>query len=238
MIGGQGNDDGIYVGPARGCSYKDFTNCKPIDFNGKGGATAYIQWMEKTEAVIAMSRCAANQRILYVTGSLIADALTWWNSEIQTRGRNAALAMSWEEFKRLMQAKFCPVHELQRLQIQFTHQSMVGADYDGYTNRFHELARLVPHLVTPEQNRIKKYIFGLEKHVQVLVSSAGPTTFQEAVTRAGRVTEYLVRSGVLSRDGNKRKDVAESSGRKQGRYDGKRQKKGKVFAAVEAGQKE
>ncbi|GKB25771.1 hypothetical protein Tco_0865172 [Tanacetum coccineum] len=30
---------------------------------------------------------------------------------------------------------------------------MVGSDIDGYTARFHELARLVPHMVTPESQR-------------------------------------------------------------------------------------
>ncbi|GKC94280.1 hypothetical protein Tco_1159722 [Tanacetum coccineum] len=32
---------------------------------------------------------------------------------------------------------------------------MVGANHAAYTDRFHELAKLVPHLVTPESARIK-----------------------------------------------------------------------------------
>ncbi|GKD19776.1 hypothetical protein Tco_1208934 [Tanacetum coccineum] len=30
---------------------------------------------------------------------------------------------------------------------------MVGSDIDGYTDRFHELARIVPNMVTPESQR-------------------------------------------------------------------------------------
>ncbi|GKC80416.1 hypothetical protein Tco_1131190 [Tanacetum coccineum] len=33
---------------------------------------------------------------------------------------------------------------------------MVGAGHAAYTDRFHELARLVPHLVTPENKRIER----------------------------------------------------------------------------------
>ncbi|GJW99421.1 hypothetical protein Tco_0183335 [Tanacetum coccineum] len=33
---------------------------------------------------------------------------------------------------------------------------MVGASHAAYTDRFHELAGLVPHLVTPENRRIKR----------------------------------------------------------------------------------
>nr|GEZ01129.1 reverse transcriptase domain-containing protein [Tanacetum cinerariifolium] len=35
---------------------------------------------------------------------------------------------------------------------------MVGSDIDRYTARFHELARLVPHMVTPESQRVNRYI--------------------------------------------------------------------------------
>ncbi|GKB04479.1 putative reverse transcriptase domain-containing protein [Tanacetum coccineum] len=37
---------------------------------------------------------------------------------------------------------------------------MVGAGHAAYTHRFHEFARLVPHLVTPKSRKIKRYISG------------------------------------------------------------------------------
>ncbi|GKF76734.1 hypothetical protein Tco_0229204 [Tanacetum coccineum] len=33
---------------------------------------------------------------------------------------------------------------------------MVGAGHAAYTDRFHELDRIVPHLVTPENKRIER----------------------------------------------------------------------------------
>ncbi|GJZ63249.1 putative reverse transcriptase domain-containing protein [Tanacetum coccineum] len=35
------------------------------------------------------------------------------------------------------------------------------AGHAAYTDRFHELARLVPHLVTPESRKIERYVYGL-----------------------------------------------------------------------------
>nr|GFC98779.1 reverse transcriptase domain-containing protein [Tanacetum cinerariifolium] len=35
---------------------------------------------------------------------------------------------------------------------------MVMAGYAAYTDRFHELARLVPHLVTPKNRRIERVV--------------------------------------------------------------------------------
>ncbi|GJU67722.1 putative reverse transcriptase domain-containing protein [Tanacetum coccineum] len=52
--------------------------------------------------------------------------------------------------------EFCPSHEMQKLEIELWNHVMVGAGHAAYTNRFHELARLVPHLVTPESRKIER----------------------------------------------------------------------------------
>ncbi|GJU97798.1 hypothetical protein Tco_1327069 [Tanacetum coccineum] len=40
------------------------------------------------------------------------------------------------------------------------NHAMVGAGHAAYTDRFHELARLVPHLVNPKSRMIERYISG------------------------------------------------------------------------------
>ncbi|GJR22476.1 putative reverse transcriptase domain-containing protein [Tanacetum coccineum] len=78
------------------------------------------------------------------------------NSQIHTRSREAAVGMSWEDFKNLSREEFCPVNEMQKLETEFWNHAMVRAGHAAYTDRFHELARLVPHLVTPENKRIER----------------------------------------------------------------------------------
>nr|GEW66818.1 retrotransposon protein, putative, Ty3-gypsy subclass [Tanacetum cinerariifolium] len=46
--------------------------------------------------------------------------------------------------------EFCPSHDMQMLETKLWNYAMVGAGHGVYTDRFHELARLVPHLVTLE----------------------------------------------------------------------------------------
>ncbi|GJS65757.1 putative reverse transcriptase domain-containing protein [Tanacetum coccineum] len=43
---------------------------------------------------------------------------------------------------------------------------MVGAGHATYTDRFHELARLLPYLVTLKNRRIERYIYGLAPQIQ------------------------------------------------------------------------
>ncbi|GKD73800.1 reverse transcriptase domain-containing protein [Tanacetum coccineum] len=145
----------------KGCTYKEFLACNPKEYGGKGGAIVYTCWIEKMESVQDMSGYRDNQKVKYIGGSFIGKALTWWNSQIYTRGREAAFGMSWEDFKTLTREEFCPGNEMQELETELWNHAMVGAGHATYTDRFHELARLVPHSVTPENKRIERYIYGL-----------------------------------------------------------------------------
>ncbi|GKG60674.1 reverse transcriptase domain-containing protein, partial [Tanacetum coccineum] len=69
--------------------------------------------------------------------------------------------MSLEDIKTLTREEFCPSNEMQKLETELWNHAMVGAGHVVYTDRFHELARLVPHLVTPEGKKIKRYAYGL-----------------------------------------------------------------------------
>ena len=54
-----------------------------------------------------------------------------------------------------MRDEFCPNNEMQKLETELWNHAMVGASHAAYTDRFHELARLVPHLVTPERRKVE-----------------------------------------------------------------------------------
>ncbi|GJR40114.1 hypothetical protein Tco_1215798 [Tanacetum coccineum] len=47
------------------------------------------------ESVQDMSGCGDDQKVKYTTGSFVGNALMWWNSQIQTRGRETAVGMAW-----------------------------------------------------------------------------------------------------------------------------------------------
>ncbi|GKA94037.1 putative reverse transcriptase domain-containing protein, partial [Tanacetum coccineum] len=58
----------------------------------------------------------------------------------------------------LFVGKALTCHEMQNMEIELRNHAMVGAGHAAYTDRFHELARLVPHLVTPESRMIERSI--------------------------------------------------------------------------------
>ncbi|GKG58202.1 hypothetical protein Tco_0591981, partial [Tanacetum coccineum] len=64
--------------------------CGPRDFNETSSAVALTRWIEKMESVIDNNRCLANQRVKYAASSLVGKALSWLNTQVQARGRDAA----------------------------------------------------------------------------------------------------------------------------------------------------
>nr|GEW82259.1 reverse transcriptase domain-containing protein [Tanacetum cinerariifolium] len=182
--GGNGN------GRNNGCSYKVFLPCNPRDYDGKGGAIALTRWIEKMEPVTEYNGCAENQK---------------------ARGRETAMTMTWVQFKALHVEEFCQSNEMEKLKSKFWNHTVVGANHSGYTDRFHELAKLVPQLVTPKSKRIGRYINGLAPQIRGMLRATQPTTIHSNILMAGILTDEAVHCGTLTRSSEKRKEVKETS---------------------------
>ncbi|GKA38575.1 reverse transcriptase domain-containing protein [Tanacetum coccineum] len=177
--GGGGNGNG----GNNGCTYKGFLVCNHKEYDGKGGVIALTRWIERMKTVIDNSGCAENQKVKYAASSFMNKALTWWNSQVQARG----------------------------------HEAAIGANHAGYTNQFHELAKLVPHLVTLESSRIKRYIAGLAPEIRGMLRATQLTTIQSANLKVGILTDEAISCGTLTKGNDKRK-VAEESGKSGGSW--------------------
>ncbi|GKE20946.1 reverse transcriptase domain-containing protein [Tanacetum coccineum] len=137
--------------------------------------------IEKMENVQDMSGCSNDQKVKYTAGSFVGKALTWWNSQMRTLSQEVAVSMSWNDFKFMMIQEFCPSHEMQKLESELWNYAMVKAGHAAYTDRFHELARLVPYFVTPESRMIERYVYGLAPQIHEIVAATEPNTMQKAV---------------------------------------------------------
>ncbi|GKC77484.1 hypothetical protein Tco_1128258, partial [Tanacetum coccineum] len=189
----------------KGCTYKEFLACNPKEYDGKGGVVVYTRWIEKMELVQDMSCCGDNQKVKYIAGSFVGKALTWWNSQIRTLGREVAVGMPWDNFK---------------------------ADHAAYIDRFHELARLVPHLVTLENRRIERYVYGLAPHIRGMVAAMEPSTINKAVQIVGTLTDEALRNGSIKKNLEKRGNEGEPSKDRNERDNNKRTKTGNAFATT------
>ncbi|GJY79536.1 reverse transcriptase domain-containing protein [Tanacetum coccineum] len=110
--------------------------------------------------------------------------------------------------------------------------SRCRAGHAAYTDRFHELARLVPHLVTPEGKRIERYVYGLALQIRGMVAATEPKTIQKAVQIAGTLTDEALRNGSIKKNPEKRGNRGEPSKDRNVRDDNKRTRTGNAFATT------
>ncbi|GKB29962.1 putative reverse transcriptase domain-containing protein [Tanacetum coccineum] len=165
------------------------------------GDVVLTHWIENIENVQDMSGCSNDQKVKYTTGSFVVY-------DVQ---------------------EFCLSHEMQKLESELWNHAMVGAGHAAYTDRFHELARLVPHLVTPESRMIERYVYGLAPQIRRMVAATEPKTMQKAVQISGALTDEAVRNRSIKKV-EKRGNVGEPSKDKNGRDDNKRT--GNAFATT------
>ncbi|GKA66596.1 putative reverse transcriptase domain-containing protein [Tanacetum coccineum] len=190
-----------------GCSYKEFLTCNLKEYDGKGGVVVLTRWIEKMESVHDMSGCSINQKVKYTTCSFVGKALIRRNSQI------------------------CTLSQEVTLESELWNHAMVGARYAAYTDRFRELARLVPHLVTLESRMIKRYVYGLAPQIHGMVAVIEPKTIQKAVQISGALTDEAMRNRSIKKV-EKRGNMGEPSKDKNGRDDNKRTRTGNTFATT------
>ncbi|GKD31622.1 hypothetical protein Tco_1242400 [Tanacetum coccineum] len=136
---------GVVVPSARECTYQDFLKCQPLIFKGNEGVVGLTRWFEKMETVFHISNCPPKYQLKYASCTLQNGALTWWNSHKRTFGTDAAYAMTWKAFMKLM------------------------------TKVFQELVLLYTKMVPEEEDRVEKFIGGLPDNIQGNVIAAEPT---------------------------------------------------------------
>ncbi|KAD4385720.1 hypothetical protein E3N88_25889 [Mikania micrantha] len=181
------------------------------------------------ETTLDISGCPDQHRVRNAAGLFNKRALTWWNAQVQTRGRDEALSMPWEDFKTMLRAEFCPRNELKKVETELLNLVMIGAGHLAYTTRFHELATLAPDIVPTMEKRIERYVGGLPACIQGHVIAAHPTTLEMAVTLSSTLTDVMVASGALKKEAEVGKA---GTSRKPDKRPAKKQKVVRNFAAT------
>ncbi|KAI3815647.1 hypothetical protein L1987_15324 [Smallanthus sonchifolius] len=158
------------------CTFKHFNSCNPLKFYCTEGAMGLLQWFESIENTFLNSDCHDNLRFRHATSVLQKRALTWWNGEKRTRGVEVAMALPWDEVKRLMIEEFCPRNEVKKLEAEFWDLAQDGGESLAYTTR----------------------------QIQDTVLGRNPATLEDAIRLAATLTDNHVKAGTLTRKGTKK----------------------------------
>ncbi|GKA97524.1 reverse transcriptase domain-containing protein [Tanacetum coccineum] len=130
--------------------------------------------------------------IKFSTCTLLAGALTWWNSHVLTVSHDVAYAMTWADLRKKMTDKYYLRNEMKKLEAELWNLKVKGTDVIGYNQRFQELALLCVRMFPEESDKIERYVGGLPDMIHGNIVASKPKTMQEAVEMATELMDKKV----------------------------------------------
>ncbi|GJX52943.1 hypothetical protein Tco_0281312 [Tanacetum coccineum] len=176
--------------------------CKPLYFKGTEGVVELTQWFERIETVFRISNCSVDNQIKFSTCTLLAGALTWWNSHVMTVSHDVAYNLK-----------------------------VKGTDVIGYNQHFQELALLCVRMFLEESDKIERYVGGLPDMIHGNIVASKPKTMQEAVEIATELMDKKVSTIAKRQAQNKRKFENTSRNNQNQQQQNKRQNISKAYTA-------
>ncbi|GKE30824.1 hypothetical protein Tco_1446208, partial [Tanacetum coccineum] len=115
------------------CTFAGLMKCGPTQFHGTEGDVGLCHWFEMIENTFEISECAEGMKVKFGTATLHGRALTWWNSQIATLGREVANRRPWTKVKQMMINEFYSIKEVQRLEDELRHLKLRDMNIAAYT---------------------------------------------------------------------------------------------------------
>ncbi|GJV12053.1 putative reverse transcriptase domain-containing protein [Tanacetum coccineum] len=194
---------------ARECTYQDFMKCKPLYFKGTEGVVELTQWFERMETVFRISNCSVENQVKFSTCTLLASALTWWNSHVMTVTHDVAYSMTWVDLRKKMTDKYCPRNKMKKLEAELWNLKVIE-----------------------EVNKIERYVGGLPDMIHGNIVASKPKTMQEAIEMATELMDKRVSTMAERQAENKRKFESTSrNNQNQQQQQNKRQNTGRAYTA-------
>ncbi|GKD67441.1 reverse transcriptase domain-containing protein [Tanacetum coccineum] len=166
---------------ARECTYQDFMKCQPLYFKGTEGVVELTQRFERMETVFRISNCSMENQTKFSTYTLLASALTWWDSHVMTVGHDVEYAMTWTDLRKKMTDKYCPRNEMKKLEVELWN------------------------LKVKESDKVERYVDGLPDMIHGSIVVSKPKTVQEATEMATELMDKKISTLAERQAENKRK---------------------------------
>ena len=154
---------------------------KPYD--GSGDPERALSWIEANEEIFQMMGCTEEQRVSYSAFLLKDRAKDWWKAHQRAHPEGVI----WAEFKREFTKRFFPKSYKDAKVEEFYRLEQGSSSVPEYEKKFSELIRLVPFFAKNEQEKINRFMAGLNPAVRTIVTSASHTRYGQLVEAATRV---------------------------------------------------
>ncbi|KAJ9564890.1 hypothetical protein OSB04_000856 [Centaurea solstitialis] len=178
-------------GQSRASTFKDFMACQPPHFEGKKDPIACYRWVVAVEDPFRTSGCPDAMKVVYAVNLLRNAGKDWWGLLLKSRTEEQIGAMTWEEFKTLLDEEFSPRVEKERITTEFLNLKQTTEMVNEITAQFLEKSLFCPDHVGSEEVKMYRFRQALKTEIQEFVATAKYQTFNEMVEVARKREMYL-----------------------------------------------
>ncbi|KAJ9551937.1 hypothetical protein OSB04_015982 [Centaurea solstitialis] len=167
--------------PGRAVTFKDFMACQPPHFEGRKDPIACFRWVAAVEGAFRTSGCPEGMKVFYAVNLLRNAGKDWWGLILKSRTEEQINAMTWDEFKVLLDEQFAPRIEKQRITSEFLNLAQTTETVNEITDQFLEKSLFCPDYVSTEEMKMFRYQGVLKPEIQEFVATARCKTFNDMV---------------------------------------------------------
>ncbi|GMN59342.1 hypothetical protein TIFTF001_028423 [Ficus carica] len=170
--------------------YDKFQHMKAPKFEGSTNPIEADNWLIDLQVILNFLGLNDQEKVLCAYFMLRKDARLWWET-IQIR--RDVTQMTWEDFVDEFKEKYFNTEVMEAQQDEFNNFRQGNLSIAEVVKKFEQLARLCPHLISSERDKVRRIMRMFHSDLVVVISSGPypPITVAECVSRAIRA-EYWV----------------------------------------------
>ncbi|GMN25168.1 hypothetical protein TIFTF001_047705 [Ficus carica] len=170
-----------------------FRRMKPPEFEGSTNPLEAEEWLTSLQIVLNFMNLTDQEKVFCASYVMKKDARYWWET-VQMR-RNV-LEMSWNDFIQEFNDKFYNRMAMKAQKNEFNNIKQGTMSVTEAVRKFDQLARLCPHLVPTEDERVRRMLDMFRPEIAVVIDSGErpPTTVAKCVERALRAEYRLAQA--------------------------------------------
>ncbi|XP_021721102.1 uncharacterized protein LOC110688368 [Chenopodium quinoa] len=205
--------------------FKKFSSLNPPSYDGKLDPVEFEDWINRMDQLFETLRCPERIKVDFATFYLTSQASLWWKVNKERKNESG---FSWTKLQELMRYRFYPLSLRRQKEDEFLHLQQGTMSVLDYANKFMELSRFAPELVSTEQSRMNRFERGLHLKYQDRLSSQRFTSYQDMVDVAVNVERVVLLREAQNVGYKRRNDNQNQGGTKrqnqsqQGGYSGNR----------------
>lgn len=164
--------------------YKNFSNCKPSEFEGETNPIISLRWLSEVEGAFLLHECPQRLKVIFTEHLLRKRGKDWWDLIVKARGYQEAAKIPWDSFKEMFLEKYAPYAEIAKIREKFLTINQGDMSVSDYTGLFVDKSRFYAEYVASPWMLRDHYLRHLRQEIREFIDPILHDTLDKMINKA------------------------------------------------------